>query len=200
MKMRQQINLYQHLKQTPTFFLTPKVILVFYAIFILFLFTGTTFDLVKNNTLKNDVNILSKELEKQKDYLAKIKSQYPSVNFSDLENSMKRLKEELSIRGEVAAILAHQTRFSEYLTALGNASVRGVWLTEFSITKSGQKIFMKGYALTPSYLQSFLERLRKQSLFKTLDFSLQEISQKHENVKIQPYIEFTISAEPDNSP
>ena len=196
--MQQQINLYRHLKQAPTFFLTLNVVLIIYAVFTFFLFIDTAFDIYKKNELETTAQMLSITMDKEKKLLDQVKLQYPAVNLSDLEGSMQRLKQDLNAKAEIAAILSHQTLFSNYLTALSNSVVQGVWLTEINITKSGQNITLTGLAVKATLVHAFSERLRKQSLFANMKFSLQEIAQTPGNDKGHSYVNFSITGEVDN--
>ena len=111
---------------------------------------------------------------------------------------MLRLKQELSVKSEIAAILSHQTLFSNYLTAFSNAVAQGVWLTEINITKSGKNITLNGLSVKANLVNVFLERLKKQPLFSNLEFTVQEIAQNPSSEKGQSYVSFTITAEVDN--
>lgn len=196
--MKQQINLYKYLKQTPTYFLTFNVILIIYAVFAFFLFIDTGFDIHNKKLLDAEVQELTLALDKEKQILEHIKLQYPSVNLEDLEGSMQRLKQELNTKSEIAAILAHQTLFSSYLTAFSNAVVKGVWLTDVNITKSGKNITLNGQSVKANFVDLYLERLKKQPLFSNMEFTIQEIAQNTVNEKGNTYFGFTITGEVNN--
>lgn len=194
--MQQQINLYRYLKLPPKYFLTLENILILYGLYIVLLFINTTFELSKKNQLSEQANSVNIELRDQTDYLNKVKAQYPSVNLSDLQGTMRRLKEELSSKGDIAAMLSKQTSFTNYFTALSAATIYGVWLTEIEITRSGLSVTLKGMTIKSILLQKYIDQLHKQPIFSKADIKLQEINQNPnpDNQNTNSYVNFIITA------
>jgi hypothetical protein len=68
------------------------------------------------------------------------------------------------------------TKFSLFLQAFANAYVGGVWLTEFSITKSGQEVLIRGNATRALQVQQYLLQLKQQPELAKLSFAIQTLS------------------------
>jgi hypothetical protein len=67
-------------------------------------------------------------------------------------------------------------KFSNYLQSFADADVQGVWLTEISISKSGQQISLKGHALRTLQVQQFLLQLKQQHMFADISFDILQIT------------------------
>ena len=67
-------------------------------------------------------------------------------------------------------------KFSNYLQSFAAADVSGVWLTEISISKSGQEISLKGHALRTLQVQQFLLQLKQQQMFANISFDILQLT------------------------
>lgn len=192
--MLQQINLYRYLQKPSKIFLNFNVILFCYALYLIFLFFGSLFDISRNNKLEDQLAQASVNLAKETNELNRIKSIYPSVNLSDLEGSIRKLKDELKSKNEMFSQLSRKMVFSHYLIALGKDIIPSVWLTDIVINQFGKNITLKGQTTNPALLHTFVQNLHADPLFSTMNFHLDEITQTPENKKVAPFSSFTIIA------
>jgi Tfp pilus assembly protein PilN len=200
MNMLQQINLYRQFKPSQPLFFSINIVFVFYSIFFCILLLSSLKDYQHVKVLQKQVNSLSAELTVEMTKLEKVKKEYPLVNLSDLEASIQRLKQELGTRGNMLAILSRQGTFTNYLNALANAIIPGVWLTNIQITHYGQDINLQGKATAAPLVHLFLEQLQKQSLFSKMQIEIGEINKSPPGPQVEPYNNFVITAKAGMEP
>lgn len=189
--MKQQINLYQHLPIQSKYRLSLKMILIAYGVFLSLLFGDYSFSVWHKHKQILELADLNAQLNQERIRFADINAQYPLVNSKDLDNSIKKLNEQLIFRIKLYAMLSRNMGFSGYLIKMGNAILPRVWLTEIFISEIDQNINIKGNALHATEIQNFLENVENEKVFAGLTLSLQELSQfKANNQESMDYYAF----------
>lgn len=117
--------------------------------------------------LAAELAVAEKLLRSQGDFVDKLKDKpVPRVTEAELDAEIGKLETEFKLAGEsIEALkggaLGSQQGFAEYLRAFSRQSVGGLWLTGFNIGGGGE-LELRGQALSPDLLPSFIQRLNKE--------------------------------------
>lgn len=189
--MLQEINLYPLLPHKQKAFLTLKRMAVSYSIFLGLLICSFAFQLwgKHNQVLAKDE--LNRQLAKVHQRTAEIKNQYPMLDPNDMENSVKKLQQELEEKSNIIDLLSHKQNFSSYLLGVAKAAVQGMWLVNIQIAFSDDKVSLDGYASQSSAVQDFMNSLAVQQEFSGIHFQLQEVAKVEKTT--DPLLKFIIS-------
>ncbi len=180
----QQINLYSYLPKTIRSVITLKVLTALYGIFFAVLMLNYFIGCLMKNHETTQTNTAKQVLNFERNHLIDLSLKYPSSSITPL----------LFQSNQTAAC---QVKFSAYLEAFAESIVPGVWLTEIHISANGKEIDLKGHALKAAFAQQFVEHLKKQPIFLSLDFELQELTQFSELMSeqntVNHYVNFDLS-------
>ncbi len=66
--------------------------------------------------------------------------------------------------------------FSEFLRALARQTVSGVWLTAINVDLEGDGLSLAGAALRPELVSDYIDRLRREEIFRGRSFAKVEIA------------------------
>jgi hypothetical protein len=175
--MRQEINLYNYLPKKTGFDLTKKMVLYSYGAFLLLLLMFHFLLLLQRHKLVIQLNELTTTVSLEQQQLAMIMQKYPVNDLVSLKEVIHNLQLEYENKGRLIDLFSPYANFSAYLEGLGNATVEGVWLTEITFNREGNKIDLKGYTLQPVLLEKLYSRLAMQPIFSDLAFKVNEIKQ-----------------------
>src|SRR5688572_17093895 len=103
--MQQEINLYLWLPQQKKSFLTLKFITVSYSLFILLLALNFCMGLWEKHKEVVMAAALTQELNAVQKRMAEIHTQYPMLDPKDMENSLKKLQQELEDKNNIFNLL-----------------------------------------------------------------------------------------------
>lgn len=106
------------------------------------------------------------------------------------DTSLNKLTAEINHHEKLIEILKsrkniNSTGFSDILTGLAQNITPNTWLTEFKISKNGEKIDLTGKSHTPTQIFKFLNNLDDAKNFSTVQFKIHElesITEKNGNV------------------
>jgi hypothetical protein len=99
--------------------------------------------------------------------------------------------------------LGNTQGFAEFFRAFSRSSTQGIWLTGFSLLDGGRSLEIRGRALQPTMVPTYLAELRRESVFKgksfgSLELSIPQIQPAAKGVVAvktaveMPYVEFTL--------
>jgi hypothetical protein len=182
--MLQHINLYRLLPEESKE-ASLKKLLFAYSVFVFFLVVMTIFSVWEKHKKGTELFSLQKQLTVAEQQLAALILQNPMLNPKDLEMSMQQLKQELDVKSKIVALLAQERGISADLKGLAAASVRGAWLTEFTISIKEMQVNLRGQALRPGAVQEYLSQLLNQPAFMNTPLELREIT--NPNTGSNPY-------------
>ena len=174
---QQEINLLSFLPKKTGIELTQKVVLISYGAFFLVLcifYFGSTW---QKHKLENQINQLANAANQGQQQFTLLSQKYPVSDVANLKQLIGDMQKEYETKSEFADLISPNANFSSYLTALGNAIVPGVWLTEIIFDRGENKVVLKGYALLPTLLERFYAQLSNQPVFSNLSFEINEIKQ-----------------------
>jgi Tfp pilus assembly protein PilN len=161
--MQQQINLFKFVKMPVKSALDARFILELFAGFLAILTVILVVTLIQEARLANDEATSKAALDAKRKELVALAGLYPQTTIPAQIIDATRLP-------------MCNIKFSTYLQGFAEADVTGVWLTEISITKSGQEISLKGHALRTLQVQQFLLQLKQLKLFANLTFDILQLN------------------------
>jgi len=138
--------------------------------------------------LQQQVNGLAAELssaegllKSQRGYVERLRGK-PGAAKPDaqLNADIARYEHELKLARESVEALkggafGNQQGFAEYLRAFSRQSVKGLWLTGFTIAGSGE-LELRGRVLSPDLLPSYIQRLNQERVLAGRSFARLEMS------------------------
>lgn len=86
--------------------------------------------------------------------------------------------------------------YSEYMRAFARQSVRGLWLTGFSINGDGAQIGLHGAAVNPQLVPEYIQRMNREPVMRGKSFAALQMKLP-EAVNKQPvagYVEFSLQS------
>lgn len=195
----QQINLYvTELRPQKDWFSAKYLSVMLVSIFTLLVLI----DFVKlrevsflNGSL-NDKQLVLRALELEMD---KSKTQKPTSNRQDIQIEIATLKEKISAREQLVALIKGQSinnNFSFYraLTVMSKTASNRVAIDSFTFSEGGQYIEMEGEGVRSFDVPDYINALRSDPVFATSTFGLVSIG----NVKASGNVDFKVGY--DGSP
>jgi len=153
-----------------------------------------SYELWQKQRQLSTINALNLSVAQAKKKLAEM-THLGSEN-AGLEETIKKMRQQVNTNGVVMTTLLIQNGFSNYLSGLANAMPAGVWLTHIDMTKSGEKIELTGSSLQASTIQVFVQQLGKQPEFSGKKFKIIELTQITPQKNEQsPYFNFHITGD-----
>lgn len=121
---------------------------------------------------------IQKEQTLQQEFLS-LKNKFPELFFSkNVAKSLGALEKELSSGEKFLSDISTQVSISSYLTLLANTILPDIWLTEIKITEDGDLINLKGYSLSSSSIQQFMQVLVNQKSLSNHILSVNDVETK----------------------
>jgi len=192
---RQEINLYKDFEDpTPTVaFLSWHQVWIFNLIMVIFMvflsiysFIKTEFKVREKKDLQNKIIHLKNEFFTQK-------NKFPQAFFTqDVAQSIEKLTSQMRLREQILKKIANNALFAESLETLGRVIIPDVWLTDISITDSGDTVSIKGKSYSPEKMQQFITQLTSDKLFLGYSLSVNNILD-NTKTKTKGDLEFDIS-------
>lgn len=166
--MSQNINLLGPAFRKPRQLLTLAVVAQLLGITLVALFGYNYYLQQQVAGLASELAATEKLLNAQRGFVDKLKQKsIPHVAEAELDAEIAQLESELKLADESMAALkggafGSQRGFAEYLRAFSRQTVGGLWLTGFSI--GGGDLEIRGRALSPDLLPSFIQRLNREKV------------------------------------
>lgn len=185
----QQINLYQLPEKPPVEWLAFEQMLKILGIFIIILFLLSLYDIFKLRYQSKQLKTLQKQKEEYTKLLAGTTTTLaPKPTRVQLEAEQKKLQEQNNqekIMVERLNTIQKMSNkgFSQYLTALSEQTVTGLWLTDFAFKNldSGEYIKLKGSALSADLVPKFMDNISHENIFKGSTFQVFILEQNKKN-------------------
>jgi hypothetical protein len=177
MIMQQDINLYKLLpKKQKSLFTWGRLGLV-YVFFIFLILLQFFYVYSEKNRLEKEHQQAELSLEKTKQEIHTLLAQYPSIDTKNIQTIADSMRAELKNELKIIQLLNQSSKFSVYLQGLAAASVPNVWLTNITFAAKEPHIILQGNALQALLAQQYLDQLTHQSVFTTLPFKINDLTQ-----------------------
>jgi hypothetical protein len=189
--MQQNINLFLYLPKKIRLRLSLEWVVIICAGYFFFLMMNYSFNQWKRYQLTAQLKNLNEQLQNEEKNLQQLAKQYALTDLKDIATSKLKLEKDLDIKAKMLAQFLNPLQFSDYLVGFSQASLPGMWLTDFSISATDQKIQLHGRSLLATQAQTFLENLQNQYVFINMPFVLEELNQP--SGAEEKYMSFTIT-------
>lgn len=125
----------------------------------------------------------ARQLAVQRERLSQAVAKSPQARSKALEAEVGRLEGEVKARQNVLAVLGtgelgNTTGFSEFMAALGRQAIPGVWLTGLKIGETGNDLEVRGRALRPDLVPSYLRALNNEPMMRGRRVSEMKLTSK----------------------
>lgn len=173
---------------------------------------------IQLDDLKAETVATAEQLKQTRAQQAKVYADYaPRQKSKELDDEIARVEAEIKQQKQALDLVqsgsvGNTKGYSEYLRAFARQVVDGLWLTGFSIGGAGNSLELKGRALQPQLVPTYISRLGKEPVmqgkaFDTLSMATPEASTETRSDTMQAvkqpvqhrYIEFTLRSIDDKS-
>lgn len=177
MIMQQDINLYKLLPKKQKTLFTWGRLGLFYIFFIFCIFLQFVYALLENHHLSKEFQEADISLNNTKQHFQQLIAQYPSIDTKNIQTVADSLRAELNNELKIVQLLNQSSKFSTYMQGLAEAAVPNVWLTTITFAAKEPHIILQGNALEALSAQQYLDQLMHQSVFNTLPFKINDLTQ-----------------------
>ena len=184
--MMQQVNLYTQEFQPRRDPLNIKQILLLIFLSLL-VGASISFYVVRvGDDLRAEKQTLEAQRNTQLASLDDLKRRYP-VRGEDpeLKNRLKRFEQDLLAKQRLLKLinepeLSNTAGFSEHLAGLARQRQTDLWLTGIRLSSGGSQIGLAGSTYQPDLVAKFIQRLRREEIFKGGEFQIFRMSRKED--------------------
>lgn len=191
---RQEINLFKALEEpaVPTSLVSWQRFCWINYFFIGLFTLMFIFSLIHHQYLKSELTTAVMQNKNLETKFMDAKNKFPSLFFSqDIEKSVAQLQSDLTAQEKLLESISKRTTFSQYLTMLANLIVPQTWLTNITISNSGDSLNIKGESLNAASIQQFLNKLLSEKMLNNYTLNIKNISQATEDGKQTLQFEIT---------
>lgn len=166
--MSQQINLFNPLFMRQEKYFSARTMLQSLALIMLGLIAIYAYALWQSDDLKRLASQYGRQLAAQRDQFVSLTGQGRSKL---LEAEVARLEADVKARSGVLDLLqggglGNTDGFSQYFAAFARRSMRGVWLTGFSVAENGNVLSIRGRVLHPDLVPAYLKALNEEDVMR----------------------------------
>ena len=178
--MSQQINLYSPIFRRQRKYFSAQTMAVSIGVVLIGVAALSVYARMQVAALETQAAQTAKQLKARIDQLqAATADKSGEERRKAVEAQVKTAEEQLRTSQQIAAAIessAGDARgFSGYVRALARQTVNGVWLTSINIDFEGEGLSLAGAALRPELVPDYIDRLRREEIFKGKSFGRLEI-------------------------
>lgn len=155
------------------------------------------------------VKLLAKQTaEMNVRYEAEQKRLVNYINEFSPQRAQKQLNDELSMVEAQASMqeallatlksgaIGNTQGFSEYMRAFARQSVKGLWLTGFSINGDGAQMSLQGAVVSPKLLPEYIQRMNREPVMRGKSFAELQMKQPvtANSQPVDGYVEFSLKS------
>lgn len=118
-----------------------------------------------------------------------------------LDEELKTLEMQTSMQDTLlntlkSGAIGNTQGYSEYLRAFARQSVRGLWLTGFSISGDGAQMSLQGAVTNPQLLPAYIQRMNREAVMRGKSFAALQMKQPApvNNQPVSGYVEFSLQS------
>jgi hypothetical protein len=132
-------------------------------------------------SLRTEADTTANQLKLTRAQLAKVTADYaPRQKDKTLEDEIRKTEAEVQSQREVLNIVqrggvGNTKGYAEYFRAFSRQITNGLWLTGFSIYDAGNDIEIRGRALQPELVPTYIKRLKQEPVMQGKSFSTLEM-------------------------
>lgn len=118
-----------------------------------------------------------------------------------LDEELKALEAQMSTQDTVlntlkSGAIGNTRGYSEYLRAFARQSVRGLWLTGFTLIGDGAQMSLQGAVTNPRLLPTYIQRMNREPVMRGKSFAALQMKQplSADNQPVTGYVEFGLQS------
>ena len=198
----QQVNFFRDEFKKKVIFLSSLHIAVISGAFVVVFSILSVVQMSMMETMEESANVALNQKQRMSDQLAKLEASFvePKEDPS-LRLKIKNINENVKSKNVLVDFLGGQSSkkvfsFSSVMSGLAEKSIKGVWLTQFSIKTDGNHYRLVGNTQHPDLIPQYIDRLKTSETLKGTSFSLFDLERSEEG---SDYLKFILSSEVDVS-
>jgi len=143
------------------------------------------------NTLRKQLAAAEDGLQREQDAQRKLAQEVAQIKKDPaLEAEVLQIERRLmAVRLDMSALkegaIGETRGFSDFMRALAQQSIDGVWLTGFSVGAAGDEISISGRALRAELVPAYLKRLGQDPFFSGRSFAALDIAQSRQDARAE---------------
>ncbi len=180
--MSQQINLLNPALLTSKEWLNARMMVLLPGVTVMLMVAAYGWTSYRVTQLAHEQQALTQELAQLKQQLdISIQQHAPRAPSLALQDNVAMAEATLKEHQQVQAFLqggdfGNAQGFSSYMTAFARQSMKGLWLTDFSIDDSVSRIRISGRALSPALVPQYISGLGQEPILKGREFAALEMN------------------------
>ncbi|MCD6055349.1 MAG: hypothetical protein K0R12_311 [Gammaproteobacteria bacterium] len=181
--MLQQINLLNAFAPPPKPLLPPVKMLQIIGLLIIVLMGIYISAYAAKYKIDKEYRALSATQQLQAAKLADLSSQLPdSEAAKEIQNDVNKLTEAISNKVELLKIIDRPNKnFADYMQALAENILSGVWLKEIIIDQENQEVALLGRTLNANLVPVFLSEIAREKAFSEVNFKQIKLAKPLDN-------------------
>ena len=182
--INQQVNLFQPMFRKERKLLTFRVLLQACAVVLALLLLMYGYGVQQTRQVQADLDQLQAQLDRRVAQVEELAARLARRKTdTSAAQELARLEREMTARRRVIDALtrvrdSYTRGVSGYLQSFARQAPRGVWLTGFVVQAGGEGLVIRGSALTPELVPSFLQGLSGEAALAGTHFGLLQIQRE----------------------
>lgn len=201
--MKQQINLYQPIFRKQRIIFSARTILWLSVGFIAVLLLWSVLVDQRVSRLEDEYHRQLEAEQRAVGQLTELRQNMPpSEPNPELEQHVEQLEQQRNNLDETLAALgqrlpAAEVELGSRLDALARRTPDGLWWTGLELGDNGQHLILRGRALSPQLVPSFLDSLSEEPLLNGIGFRTVRVSASEDHI---PGVDFMLSTDAEVEP
>jgi Fimbrial assembly protein (PilN) len=201
--INQQVNLFQPIFRKERKLLSFKVLLQASAAVLGVLVLLFGWSLQQTRQVEGDLAQLQQREAKFTAQLTAVSARLAGMKINTAPQlALANLEQELKARQKVVAVLtrvrdSYTKGVSGYLESFSRQAPKGVWLTGFTVQAGGEGLVIRGGALKPALVPTFLQQLSSESVLQGTEFGLMQIQREEPDARFVDFTVFTGAESPE---
>jgi len=182
--INQQVNLFQPMFRKERKLLSFRVLLQACAVVFVLLMLMSGYGIRQTTRMQTDLAQLQGQLDRRVAQLGELAARLAQRKTdTSAAQELARLEQEVTARRRVVDALTRvrdtYTRgVSGYMESFARQAPKGIWLTGFVVQAGGEGLVIRGSALKPALVPSFLQRLTEETTLAGTHFGLLQIERE----------------------
>jgi len=198
----QQVNFFRDEFKKKVIFLSSLQIAVISGAFVVVFSVLSVVQMSMMDTMEKSADVAINQKQRLSDQLAKLEASFVEPKEDPaLRSEIANINENIKSKKVLVNFLGGQSSkktfsFSSVMNGLSEKSIKGVWLTEFSIKTDGNHYRLVGNTQHPDLIPRYIDRLKTSETLMGTSFSLFDLERSDKGAS---YLKFILSSEVDVS-
>lgn len=196
----QQVNFFRDEFKKKVIFLSSLQIAIISGSFIVVFSILSIVQMSMMDDMEKSADVATNQKQRMSDRLAKLEESFVEPKEDPaLRRKIAEINENIKSKKVLVTFLGGQSSkktfsFSSVMNGLSEKSIKGVWLTEFSIKTDGSHYRLVGNTQHPDLIPQYIDRLKTSEILIGTSFSLFDLERSEKGAD---YLRFILSSEVD---